>query len=59
MVSSQQPRLLQRRAARYMTYELAFSMGYVRTPGGFRHHSLVHILKPGQGIAKRRESFGH
>ena len=41
------------RAARFMTHELAFSQGYVRTPGGFRHKSFVHLVKPGQTITKR------
>jgi hypothetical protein len=43
----------QRRAARFITHELALSQGYVRTPGGFRHKSFVHTLKPGQAVVKR------
>lgn len=41
------------RAARYMTHELLLSQGYVRTPGGFRHRSFLHQLKPGQAVRKR------
>ena len=52
MTSNQPPREQHHRAARYMTHELAFSMGYVRTPGGFRHNSFVHPLKPGHVVAK-------
>ncbi len=36
-----------------MTHELAFSQGFVRTPGGFRHKSFVHLLEPGQVVTKR------
>jgi hypothetical protein len=52
MTQNQNSKELPRRAARYMTKELAASMGYVRTPGGFRHKSLVHVLGPGQIVAK-------
>jgi hypothetical protein len=53
MTNNRQNGLANSRAARYMTHELAFSMGYVRTPGGFRHRSFVHLLKPGETISKR------
>jgi hypothetical protein len=36
-----------------MTHELLLSQGYVRTPGGFRHKSFLHQLKPGQAVRKR------
>jgi hypothetical protein len=42
-----------KRAARFMTHELALAQGYVRTPGGFRHRSYVHRLDAGQAVAKR------
>ena len=45
--------MLRNRAARFMTHELAFSQGYVRTPGGFRHKSYVHRVRPGQAVTKR------
>jgi len=41
------------RAARFMTRELLLSQGYVRTPGGYRHKSFVHQLRPGQAVRKR------
>jgi hypothetical protein len=43
----------QQRGARFITHELALSQGYVRTPGGFRHKSFVHVLKAGQAVVKR------
>jgi hypothetical protein len=46
------------RAARYMTSELAFSQGYVRTPGGFRHKSYVHVLKEGESVIKQLDGVG-
>jgi len=41
------------RAAKLMTHELSLSQGYVRTPGGYRHKSFLHQLKPGQAVRKR------
>jgi hypothetical protein len=46
------------RAARFMTHELAFAQGYVRTPGGFRHKSFVHRLAPGQAVSRRSGRVG-
>jgi len=44
--------MTQKQAARYMTHELAFSLGYVRTPGGFRHKSFVHQLQTGEAVTR-------
>jgi hypothetical protein len=44
---------MQYRAAKFMTHELALAQGLVRTPGGFRHKSFVHLLQPGQAVTKR------
>jgi hypothetical protein len=43
----------QKLAAKYMTHELTLSLGYVRTPGGFRHRSFVHQLGAGQAVSKQ------
>jgi hypothetical protein len=47
--------MTQKRAAKYITQELAFSRGYVRTPGGFRHKSFVHCVHENEAVARREE----
>jgi len=57
MTNSNKPRPVNRRVARWMTHELAIARGYVRTPGGFRHKSFVHLIQPGDAIKKQANAL--
>jgi hypothetical protein len=47
-----------KRVARVLTPEVAYAQGYVRTPGGFRHKSMVHEMKPRHVVVKRAGGVG-
>jgi len=47
-----------KRIARVLTPEVAYAQGYVRTPGGFRHKSMVHEMKPRHAVVRRAGGIG-